>query len=307
MHRRDFIRSSALLLGAGLLARPRLSAASAGGSGEAARFTPLRRGVGTYVARGGTIGWFCTPDAVLAVDSQFPDTAREFLQGLPGRDDRALDVLINTHHHPDHTAGNPVLAPAGARHVAHTYVPALQRARAERDLTLAKQVYATELFERTWRLDLGDETVEARHVGPAHTAGDATVHFQKANVVHLGDLVFNRVYPVIDRPGGADVQAWIRLLRELPSRYERDTIYIYGHGHARHGVTGDRRDLLVFADFLERLRDLVQSEIVVRKPRVQILARTGLPGYADWELPNTARFRDALGAVYDELTGADIE
>ncbi len=307
MHRRDFIRSSALLLGAGLLTRPRLAAAPAGGPDESGRFTPLRRGVGTYVARGGTIGWLASPDALLAVDSQFPDTARDFLQGLPGRDDRALDVLINTHHHPDHTAGNPVLAPAAARHVAHAYVPALQRARAERDLTLAKQVYATELFERTWRLDLGDETVEARHVGPAHTAGDATVHFQKANVVHLGDLVFNRVYPVIDHPGGADVQAWIRLLRELPSRYERDTIYIYGHGHAAHGVTGDRRDLLVFADFLERLRDLVQSEIVVRKPRVQILARTGLPGYADWELPNTARFRDALGAVYDELTGADIE
>ncbi|MFH1499067.1 MAG: MBL fold metallo-hydrolase [Verrucomicrobiota bacterium] len=306
MHRREFITRSALLLGTGLLARSPLRAA-AGVLSPSGAFTPLRRGVGIYTARGGTIGWLATPDALLAVDSQFPDTARDFLQGLPDRDDRALDVLINTHHHPDHTAGNPVLGPAALRHVAHTYVPGLQRARAERDLALGKQVYATELFDRTWRADLGAEVVEARHVGPAHTAGDAIVHFQKANVVHLGDLVFNRVYPVIDRPGGADVQSWIKLLRELPARYERDTVYIYGHGQAGHGVTGDRHDLFVFADFLERLRDLVQSEIVIRKPRVQILARTGLSGYSDWELPNPGRFRDALAAVYDELTGADIE
>lgn len=304
MHRREFITRSALWLGVGLLTRPRLDAAAGAPAAGVGVFTSLRRGVGTYTARGGTIGWLSTPDALLAVDSQFPDTARDFVQRLPGREERALDVLINTHHHPDHTAGNPVLGPAAARHVAHANVPGLQRARAERDLKLDEQVYANELFEDAWRVDLGDETVEARHFGPAHTAGDIAVHFQKANVVHLGDLVFNRVYPVIDRSGGANVTAWIKLLRELTTRYERDTLYIYGHGHPESGVTGDRRDLLMFADFLERLRDLVQSEIVVRKPRVQILARTGLAGYSDWELPNPARFRDALAAVHDELTGA---
>ncbi len=304
MQRRDFLRQSSLLLAAAAFTRPRLFAAPPAPPAAAAAgtFIPVRRGVGAYTGRGGAIGWLVNADGTLAIDSQFPDSARDFLQHLPGRADRALDVLINTHHHPDHTAGNPVLGPAAARHVAHATVPALQRARAEKADTLDAQVYAKELFDAEWTLDLGDETVTARHLGPAHTAGDIIVHFQKADVVHLGDLVFNRVYPVLDRPGGTNVGNWIAQLNKLYADHSDDTRFIFGHGHADHGVIGSRTDIRNFRGFLERLRDLVQSEIVAGKPEVQIFARTSMPGYGGYE-PNPARFRSALAAVYDELTG----
>ncbi len=301
MHRREFLSRSSLLLATSLLTRPRLFANSQPVP-DLSGFKSLRRGVGTYTARGGTIGWLANPDALVAIDSQFPDTATDFLQRLPDRDDRKLDVLINTHHHPDHTAGNPVLGPAAARHVAQKNVPALQRARAERDLKLDQQVYASELFDTDWRLDVGDETISARHLGPAHTAGDIAVHFEKANIVHLGDLVFNGVYPVIDRLGGANIINWIAILGQLVKDYSADTRFIFGHGRDDLGVVGTRREIVQFGNFLERLRDLVRSEIVAGKPRVQVLARTSLPGFDDWLLPTHARFRDALGAVYDEFT-----
>ena len=82
-------------------------------------FTPLRRNVGIFHQRGGTIGWLVNRDGVLVVDTQFADTAPNFLTGLKTRTPRTIDVVINTHHHPDHTGGNGVLRPAAKQLVAH--------------------------------------------------------------------------------------------------------------------------------------------------------------------------------------------
>jgi len=46
---------------------------------------------------------------VLVVDSQFPETAQMLLDGLKSRTQRKIDLLINTHHHGDHTHGNCLL------------------------------------------------------------------------------------------------------------------------------------------------------------------------------------------------------
>ena len=56
----------------------------------------------------------------------------------------------------------------------------------------ADQVYASTLFAKEWKTEVGDEVIRATYFGPAHTNGDAIIHFEKANVVHMGDLVFNR-------------------------------------------------------------------------------------------------------------------
>ena len=83
----------------------------------------MRREVGFFTARGGTIGWLVNQDAVAAVDTQFPDTAKLFLDGLPGRTGRKLAVLVNSHHHGDHTGGNGVFKPETKSIVAHANVP----------------------------------------------------------------------------------------------------------------------------------------------------------------------------------------
>ena len=81
-------------------------------------FTSLRRDVGIFTGRGGTIGWLITPDAVVVVDSQFPETATACLEGVKARATRPIDFLINTHHHTDHTSGNVIFQPAVASIVA---------------------------------------------------------------------------------------------------------------------------------------------------------------------------------------------
>lgn len=301
MNRRDFLIRSSALTAAGLLARPCGFAQPKGAQGPVTpEFKPLRREVGYFTARGGSIGWLVNRDALAAVDTQFPDTAPLFLKGLPGRNGRKLDVLVNSHHHGDHTGGNGVFKPETKMIVAHANVPALQRARAERDKTVDRQVYADTTFPQTWRKDLGGETIAAKYHGPAHTKGDIVTHFEKANVIHMGDLMFNRIYPVIDRPGGASIRGWIGLLERVAKEYPTDAIYIFGHGNPKFGVSGTNKDLLAFRDFLSGLLDYTQKRINAGEPKEKIIAIDRIPGFADYETQN--RTVGALSVAYDELT-----
>ncbi|MBI2498251.1 MAG: MBL fold metallo-hydrolase [Opitutae bacterium] len=144
MNRRDFLLKSGAAVSLGLLTRGPLSA-QANPAAPApvpavppptrmpvpvTAFTPLRGDAGCFTGRGGTIGWLASPEVLVAVDTQFPDTAAIFLKEMPGRNGRTLDAVINTHHHGDHTGGNGVFRPAAKKILAQRNVPALQRAAA---------------------------------------------------------------------------------------------------------------------------------------------------------------------------------
>jgi len=308
MNRRDFLVRSSLFATAGLLVRSKLSAQPAAPRPATApapavtEFRPLRREVGLFTGRGGSIGWLANKDALVVVDTQFPDTAATCLSGLPGRAGRPLDVVLNTHHHGDHTGGNPVFKPAAKTIVAHANVPKLQFAAAEKAGTLDKQVYADTTFPDVWRRELGGEIVTAQYHGPAHTSGDVIVVFEKANVVHMGDLVFNRMYPVIDRPAGARIAGWIKVLEEAVKTYPADAIYIFGHGNAKFGVTGKRDDLLVMHDYWSGVLDYTQKQIAAGKSKPEVAALENLSGFPDFHqaLPN--RLSSNLSTAFDELT-----
>jgi glyoxylase-like metal-dependent hydrolase (beta-lactamase superfamily II) len=309
MNRRAFLARSSVLAAASVLLRSKMLAQSPSSAGAptataAIEFRPLRRNVGLFLGRGGTIGWLASKESLVVVDTQFPDTAALCLAGLPERGTRRVDVVFNTHHHADHTGGNPVFKPASQTIVAQRNVPKLQLRAAEQNDTTWQQVFADTLFDEVWRHDGGDEIVTARHFGPAHTGGDAVITFERANVVHLGDLVFNRMCPVIDRPGGANIRNWIKTLEQVAREFPADAIYVYGHGRAKFGVSGTRDDLLVMRDYLAALLAQVEKEIAAGKTRAEVRQLALLPGFPDFfPAPGPAsRLPANLEAAYDELT-----
>lgn len=276
LSRRQFVARTA----AAAAALPFVSPLAAASARRRAEFVPVRRGVGAFTDRGGTIGYLQRPDALVAVDAQFPDSARAFLDGLEGSA-RGLDLLVNTHHHGDHTAGNAVLAPVAARHVAHVAVPGLQRAAAVRSGALEAQRYPSETFERTWSAEVGDEVVALHYFGPAHTCGDAMVHFERADVVHTGDLVFNRRQPYIDAGAGALVTGWIDVLETAHGRFGDGTAFVFGHAGEGWPVVGTRADLLVMRDFLSALNDAVAARLAAGETAEQMVDMA-VPGFEDW-------------------------
>lgn len=324
MNRRDFLLKSSAAAALTLAGRSKLfsqtatpstaavsgasPAPAAAAAGPAANqpptvtaFKALRGGTGIFTGRGGTIGYLSNKDALVVIDAQFPDTAAVCLAGLPDRGQRQIDFLINTHHHGDHTSGNIVFKPVTKTIVAQNNVPKLQFDAAEKAGKLNDQIYADTTFPDSWRHDFGSEVISAQYYGPAHTKGDIVVLFEKANVVHMGDLMFNRMYPVIDRPGGARILGWIRILEDIVKTYPRDAIYIFGHGNPKFGVTGGHADILVMRKYLNALLAHVRKEISAGKTKEQIVALENFPGFPDFHLPLPNRLGMNLSVAYDEL------
>ena len=300
MNRRDFLRNFSLFVMAGMMTNSPLWAA---GSGRPGLFHPLRRGAGYFIGRGGSIAWLVNDEALAVVDTQFPPTAMTCLAGLPGRADRMIDIVLNTHHHSDHTSGNGVFRKVAKSIVAHENVPALQRASAAKAGKGETPVTADETFATSWRRELGDEIVTAQYFGNAHTSGDAIVHFEKANVVHMGDLVFNRMYPYIDVPAGANVQHWITVLEDAMKHYPADAIYVCGHGKAGFGVEGTQDTLRVFRDHLNAMLEHVEKGIAAGQSKAEIVARDNMASMPEFHTNKANRLSRNLGIVYDELTG----
>ena len=263
-------------------------------------FTPLRRNIGFFTARGGTIGYLVNPAGILVVDSQYPDSAKAFLDGLNRQTGgRQIDVLINTHHHADHTGGNPAFKPVTKAIVAQASVPGLQKTANDQAPTPAEQVYADTTFPERWSKTIGDETVHATKFTPAHTGGDAVVYFEQANIVHVGDLVWGALQCYVDRtPGGASALNWMTVTEQIARLYPTDATYIWGHSAANVPVTGTRADVLKMRDYLTALIEYVRTGMKDGKTRDQIInAKDVLPGFED-RGPLTPR---ALTGTYAEL------
>lgn len=295
INRRQFLVTSAAAAAATLLPIPKAFA-------RRRNFTELRRGVGTYEARGGTMGWLVRNDAVVVVDSQFPDTAAQFIGGLEERTSRRIDLLINSHHHGDHTAGNLTLRPHVETIVGHANVPILQKKTAEQRDTEAEQAYADVTYEDEWRQDVGDETIRLKYYGDAHTAGDSVIHFENADVVHMGDLIFNRLPAFIDVPNGATTIGWAIMLEQVHSDFTDETLFIYGHGNEGFGVTGTRADLLVMSNFLQGLLAYVEKGIQEGKS-VDEMVVDKLPDFPDHYNEGWAQaIPRCIRTVHGELT-----
>jgi glyoxylase-like metal-dependent hydrolase (beta-lactamase superfamily II) len=297
-NRREFVTLSSL----GLLSAYSTRALFAQGRGgqqapAVPKFEDVRRNVGAFTARGGTMGYLVTPDAVIVVDSQFADTAPMFLEGMKSRTSRKFDLLINSHHHPDHTGGNKVLQPSVAKIVAHANVPGLQRKQAAAQKSEANQAYADTTFEKDWKTAVGKETVSARHYGPAHTGGDIVIVFENANVAHMGDLMSYQRNPRADRPAGASIANWARVLENTVKDHANDTIYIFGHSKVGERVTGSGKDLLELRDYFTAMLDFTRKAIASGRSKAEVLKTPAIPGFERYEGTPTA-----LDATYDELT-----
>jgi len=301
--RRDFLATSASTLALGL-AQPRLSAQpGAAQPPPETKFVDLRRGVGMFIGTGGTIGYLVNSTGAVAIDSQFANTAAIAVAGLKTRAPQGIEMLLNTHHHGDHTGGNLVFRVAVKRIVGHENCLAWHKKTAAAAQAESQTSFADTTFTDSWKTSFGDETIQARYYGAGHTSGDAVYHFEKANVVHMGDLLFNRAHPNIDRAAGASTASWISVLEKVARAHSNDTIFIAGHAKD-NTVQCTKADVARFRDYLSLCMDTAKKSIAAGQTKEELQKMTALKGFEDNASPNarlTLGF--VLGLCYDELTG----
>jgi glyoxylase-like metal-dependent hydrolase (beta-lactamase superfamily II) len=162
-------------------------------------------------------------------------------------------------------------------------------------------VYADSTFKDTWQVDFGGETVHVRYFGPGHTSGDAVIFFEKANVIHAGDLLFRRVHPRVDSPAGASVVNWESILSKMISAHGNDTAFIFGHG--KDGVVlGKKADVTFFRDYLGAALDHVRAGIKAGQSKEEIAKAPALKGFDDVAQINPRiALAGVLESAYDEL------
>ncbi len=298
MLRRQFIQQSALAFALLALSRNSLFANNFGK--QAYQFKLLRNNVGVFTQQGGTIGWLNSEDGFVVVDSQFPNPAANAIEELKKLGDKPFKFLLNTHHHGDHTGGNIAFKGLVENVVAHENSLKNQRTTAVKANSLDKQLLPNLTFkDRGWQTKLGEEKISAHYFGAAHTNGDVVYHFENANIAHVGDLVFNRRYPFIDTANGANIGSWISVLDQINSKFDNDTLFVFGHSRDPEKITGDKADIQAFQNYLQSLLTFVRGEIKAGKTKEDILKATAIPGAAEWQGDGILR---SLNAAYVELS-----
>lgn len=77
---------------------------------------------------------------------------------------------------------------------------------------------------------LNDEKAHVIHARKAHTDGDLFIRFEKANVIHTGDIMFNGLFPYIDMKNGGSIEGYITAQKRILKLRDKETKIIPGHG-----------------------------------------------------------------------------
>ncbi|MBS1566434.1 MAG: MBL fold metallo-hydrolase [Bacteroidetes bacterium] len=297
MQRSDFLRQGAIVSAVLALSPKDLMARLL--QQPAGKIKMLRDNFGIYTEQGGTIAFLLSKTGIVVVDSQFPEPAKHLIAELKQRSNQPIYKLINTHHHGDHTGGNISFKGLAEHVVAHANSKYNQENVAKAQKKEDQQLYPDQTYSNTWSEKLDRERFTLNYFGAGHTNGDSLVHFEHAGIVHMGDLVFNRRHPFVDRSAGANMQNWITVLDKALETYSKKTTFIFGHAGEGYEVTGTKADLIAFRDYLGNTLKYVDSQIKAGKNKDEILKTTGIPGSPEWKGDGIAR---PLGAAYDELT-----
>ncbi len=240
---------------------------------------------GVYVlyGSGGNIGVSVGADGVFLIDDQYAVMTPRISEALAKINPAPPRFVLNTHWHGDHTGGNENLAAKGTVVIAHDQV----RARMSSDHFSEFLQHKTEAspagalpvvtFNDSLTLHVNGDHLHGIHAPQGHTDGDVFIHFEKANVIHTGDLMFAGMYPYIDLDSGGSVNGLIAAVDRMLALSDEKTRIIPGHGE----VT-DRAGLLAYREMLaitsQRVRDLVKAgksvdEVLAAKPNADYDAK----------------------------------
>lgn len=185
---------------------------------------------------GGNLGLSVGEDAVFLIDDQYAPMTDRISAAIAQITPKPVRFVLNTHWHGDHTGGNENMGKAGALIVAHDNVR--KRMSSEQFIELMKMTVKASpkaalpvvTFGGSMTFHLNGEELRALHMPRAHTDGDAIVHFMKSDVIHMGDIYFNGMYPFIDTTSGGTPEGTIAACDQVLAIATDKTRIIPGHG-----------------------------------------------------------------------------
>lgn len=247
--------------------------------------TALKDHISMLEGSGGNIGVLTGGDGKFMIDGGIALSKAQITAALAAISDAPLKYLVNTHYHWDHTDSNVWLHQQGATVVAspntRKHLSATTRVD-DWDFTFQptpKPGLPSVLVREQKTYHFDGQTITIVPVKPAHTDGDLYVTMKPANVVFLGDLFWNGVYPFIDNENGGSIDGMIHAVDDILTKVSADAVIVPGHG-----PVGDRAQLVEFRNMLVAIRDKVAAlkkqgkslpEVIAAKPTAAYDAKYG--------------------------------
>ncbi len=207
---------------------------------------------------GGNVVVLNGKDGKLLVDTFTQMAWDRFKAALDDLGKSPLKWAIDSHWHWDHTDNNANVHGAGATLIAHENT--LKRLSETHDLDVIglhfdpspADALPGKTFKESYQMDFSGEHVALGHLAPAHTDSDIFIHFQKSNVLHMGDTFFNGIYCYIDKGTNGSISGMIAAATKMLAMVDNDTKIVPGHG-----PLGNKSDLRKFRDMMVTARGRV--------------------------------------------------
>jgi len=218
---------------------------------------PLEQRSPTNFANNATFGVVVTNDGVLLVDPGGSyKGAAQVDAAIKTITDKPVKIVINSGGQDHRWLGNGYFKERGARIIASEAAVEDHQARTNDHFFMltnlmgkdalagTEAVYATETFANELDLDFGGHRFEIRHVGSAHTLGDAFIWMPDTGVMFTGDIVY------VDRmlgigPAG-DTASWLEAFEAMASYNPKHIIPGHGDATDLKRATAETYDYLVY-------------------------------------------------------------
>ena len=211
---------------------------------------------------GGNISLVTGDDGVVLIDDGIEPVSAVTVAAIESLTGDPVDFVINTHAHADHVGANEAYRGKGATVIAHENLRRQMIKDGSGDAALP-----TLTFTDAVTFHLNGNTARVFYVANAHTDGDSVIHFPGVNVIHAGDVMFNKLFPFIDLDSGGSVAGYIAGQKKIISMADDETKIIPGHG-----VLANKADLQVAVDMLEDAQDRVDELVVAGKSLDEVKA-----------------------------------
>ncbi|HSL68772.1 MAG TPA: MBL fold metallo-hydrolase [Longimicrobiales bacterium] len=216
---------------------------------------------------------------------------------------RAVDDVIVTHYHADHTAGISAFAGAGERPASlrgtETTLDAIKQddVRRNRSADAARNelLISARRFDLTApaSIDLGGRTI---HVIPrsGHTASDVSIELDDPRIVIAGDLIWNRMFPNFVDAKPSELARSVWALGNTPAQ-----TYVPGHG-----PLADHAEYQRYVELLNLVETAARAANERGLPVAEAAKQFTLPAsLGEWHMFSPRYFEVAFNAWDKELRG----
>jgi len=258
---------------------------------------------------GGSTGVLIGTNGVVVIDTKNPGWGQPLLNKIKELTPKPVTMIINTHSHLDHVAGNvefPAIdvvtqenTAANMKRITPVTGLALRPAR---EYGIFAEHSGRNLAKRTFKdrmtLGSGNDRIDLYYFGRAHTDGDAVVVFPTLRVAHFGDLFRGKMQPLLDaNAGGSGLEYPATLMKAYSTIKNVDTII---NGHT--STTTTWADLKEYADYMAAFVAYTRAQMKAGKSVDDAAAGFKTPeqfkGYAALAAD---RLKSDMQVIYNEL------